>query len=113
MRHQTEEALTRAVSGISASNYPTIIAGFLQKGIPAEEIKPRENVFTFQAWLALDRVVKLGEHGVKVLSFMPVEGEDKEGRPKTRSIPRMTTVFHISQTIERNNGYKDLESSRA
>jgi hypothetical protein len=60
------EALTRAVTGQSFSNYPAIIQGFLAKGIPENQIKPRENVFSFQAWKALGRHVKRGEHGVKV-----------------------------------------------
>jgi hypothetical protein len=47
------EALSRATSGMSVSNYPTIYGGFIQKGIPESEIKPRENVFTYNAWRAL------------------------------------------------------------
>lgn len=53
----TQEALTRAVSGQSCSNFPAIFAGFAAKGIPESEIEPRENVFTFNAWKALGRVV--------------------------------------------------------
>jgi hypothetical protein len=41
------EALTRAVSGQSFTNFPAIFQGFAAKGIPESEIKPRENVFTF------------------------------------------------------------------
>ncbi len=37
------EALTRAVSGQSLSNFPAIYQGFAAKGIPESEIKPREN----------------------------------------------------------------------
>jgi len=47
------EALSRATSGMSVSNYPTIYGGFIEKGIPESEIKPRENVFTYHAWRAL------------------------------------------------------------
>lgn len=96
-----QEALSRAVNGISMGNYPLIIGGFLQKGIPEAEIKPRENVFTFNAWLALGRVVKKGEHGVKVPTFVPIDEEDDEGKIRTVTVPRITTVFHISQTIAR------------
>src|SRR5712692_9223746 len=50
-----QEALTRAVTGQSYSNYPAIVAGFMAKGIPEDQIKPRENVFTYEAWRALGR----------------------------------------------------------
>jgi hypothetical protein len=43
------EALSRATTGLSMSNYPTIYGGFMEKGIPESEIKPRENVFTYNA----------------------------------------------------------------
>jgi hypothetical protein len=49
------EALTRTTTGLSMSNYPTIYGGFTAKGIPESEIKPRENVFTYNAWRALAR----------------------------------------------------------
>ena len=56
-RKFAEEALTRARGSLSLANYPVIFAGFLQKGIPEEEILPRENVLTFHAWRALGRTV--------------------------------------------------------
>jgi hypothetical protein len=57
-------ALDRARNGETMTNYPAIFAGFIEKGIPEYDIKPRENVFTFHAWKALGRSVKRGEHGV-------------------------------------------------
>ena len=39
-----QEALDRAQSGQALTNYPAIFAGFMAKGIPEGEIKPRENV---------------------------------------------------------------------
>jgi hypothetical protein len=97
------EALNRAVFGQSLSNYPAIIQGFESMGIPYEQILPRENIFTFQAWKALGRFVKKGQHGVRVCTFVPMElkdGKTEDGKDKTvvKSKPRMTTVFHISQT---------------
>jgi hypothetical protein len=104
-----DEALTRAVSGQSLSNFPAIFAGFAAKGIPESEIKPRENIFTFDAWKALGRVVRRGEHGVKVVTF--IETRSKETDPDTgehRIIrrPWTTTVFHISQTDPLKGGAK-------
>lgn len=66
------EALARARNDRSWINYPTIIQGFVDKGIPAAEINPRENVLTFHAWRAVGRTVKRGEHGVKVITWVPV-----------------------------------------
>ena len=91
----TTDALHRAASGQSCANYGAIFQGFEKKGISPDDIKPRENVFTFKAWKALGRVVKKGEHGVRVITF--IETADKEtGQTKKR--PWTTTVFHVSQT---------------
>lgn len=85
------EALTRARTGHSMANYAQILAGFSAKGI--HDIRPRENVFTYAAWQALGRQVIKGEKGVKVQTWIAVE---KDGEKKT--VPKTTTVFHISQT---------------
>jgi integrase len=84
------------------SNYPTIYGGFKEKGIPESEIKPRENVFTYNAWRALGRQVRKGEHGVRVLTFIDCQKRDEEtGQLKERfRRPFSTTVFHVSQTDE-------------
>ena len=109
------EALTRAVTGQTWSNYPAIFAGFAQKGIPESEIKPRENIFTFEAWKALGRHVRKGEHGVKVVTFVPMEVKDRtagaEGSTDSPEAPRAkivtrpwtTYVFHLSQTDPNEN----------
>lgn len=90
-----QQALNRAISNESVANYATIIKGFLDKGIAIEDIKPRENVFTFDAWKALGRYVRKGEKGVQVLTF--IERKDKDTGVISRR-PWRTTVFHISQT---------------
>ncbi len=104
------EALTRAVTGQTFSNYPAIIAGFAAKGIPESEIRPRENIFTYEAWKALGRHVRKGEHGVKVVTFVPMEVKgrtagteaptDSPEAPRAKIVTRpwTTTVFHVSQT---------------
>lgn len=99
-------ALERATTQASMANYPAIIAGFIAKGIPESEIKPRENVFTFKAWRALGRIVRKGEHGVKIGTMIPVGDPEETVDPNTgevlaeapRTRPWTTTVFHISQT---------------
>jgi hypothetical protein len=89
-----QEALTRAVSGQSFSNYAPIIRGFMAKGIPEDQIIPRVNVFSYNAWKANGRQVRKGEHGVKCLTFITKTG--KNGREERR--PWTVTVFHVSQT---------------
>jgi antirestriction protein ArdC len=106
-----QEALSRAVTGQSLTNWPAIIAGFTARGIPESDVRPRENVFTYHAWRALGRQVRRGEHGVKVVTFVSVRGkEDKDGiatndvdgtdKPKrgAHRRPWTATVFHVSQT---------------
>jgi len=74
------------------------------KGIPEDQIKPRENVFTFKAWNAQGRKVKKGEHGVKIHTVIetPIKEEvdpnTSEVRVLTKARPWTTTVLHISQT---------------
>ncbi len=106
-----QEALTRAATGQSLTNWPAIIAGFAARGIPEADIRPRENVFTYHAWRALGRQVRRGEHGVKVVTFVAVRGkQDADGvatndvdgtdKPKRGAYrrPWTATVFHVSQT---------------
>jgi antirestriction protein ArdC len=101
-----QEALSRAVTGQTLSNWPAIIRGFMEKGIPESEILPRENVFTYHAWRALGRQVRRGEHGVRVTTYIPVDSKDRDearetdsSKPMRRtSRPWSATVFHVSQT---------------
>jgi N-terminal domain of anti-restriction factor ArdC len=98
-----QEALSRAASGMVVTNYAAIFEGFAAKGIPESEIKPRENVFTFQAWKALGRYVRKGEHGVKVITYVPTSGKRStrkpaRKRPSEENAPGLRPCFHVSQT---------------
>lgn len=96
-----EQALNNARADRSFINYPAIIEGFISKGIAAEEITPRENVFTYNAWLALGRQVRKGQRGVKILTMVAAKGkqsESGEGTSKTFKFPKTVSVFHITQT---------------
>jgi predicted RNA methylase len=93
------EALERALANKSEANYPTIIAGFVAKGIPETEIHPRENVFTYHAWRKQGRQVLRGEHGVKIATMLDVEQRDQATGELTKvAVRRSTTVFHVTQT---------------
>ena len=98
-----QEALSRAASGNALTNYPAIYQGFIDKGIAEDEIKPRINIFTYEAWRALGRQVRKGEHGVKILTYIESVKKDRDsdtGEEKQVSYrrPWHTTVFHVSQT---------------
>jgi hypothetical protein len=101
-----DEALSRATSGTSWANFPAIFAGFVAKGIPESDIRPRENVLTYEAWRALGRQVRRGEHGVKVTTFVPMDKKTGEVDPDTGEEKRVklgrrawtAVVFHVSQT---------------
>ena len=101
-----QEALLRARGSQALSNFPAIFSGFAAKGIPEDQIEPRVNIFTYQAWRALGRQVRKGEHGVRVSTWVPMSKDTQDedtGKTKTETFrrPKMATVFHISQTDER------------
>ena len=96
-----QQALSNARNGVSLANYATIFQGLSEKGIAETDIQPRVNVFTFHAWKALGRQVRKGEHGVKVCTYVPMDKvveDNGERKVECWKAPRMTTVFHISQT---------------
>ena len=101
-----QESLSRAAIGQSFMNYQAIFEGFTARGIPENEIIPRQNVFTFWAWKAVGRRVKKGEHGVKTTTFVPVDGKEKEEgeRKSGYRMARTVTVFHVSQTEPEEGG---------
>ncbi len=108
-KEMQQEALSRAVNSLGTMNYGIIYNGFISKGIQEEDIKPRENIFTFNAWKALGRYVKAGEHGVRITVFIKYANEIKDPETgtvkiETGSSPKSTTVFHISQTMPVNGG---------
>ena len=92
---QQTESLNRAKNGDSLLNYPSIMTGFMSKGINANDIIPRVNVFTYNAWKALGRQVSKGQHGVKVVTWIPAKDKNSES---SFMLCRRSTVFHISQT---------------
>lgn len=94
-----KESLERAVNNQSEANYETIINGFMEMGISESDIIPRVNVFTFNAWKALGRVVKKGEKGVRVVTCIPCTKKDEETGEEIKVTKKTsTTVFHITQT---------------
>lgn len=98
------DCLSRAKTGQSFANYAAIIQGFAERGIPVADIRPRENVFTFNVWRALGRIVKRGEKGVKITTFVTNQVKREKGseeitlEPLARRVAKTVAVFHITQT---------------
>lgn len=94
------EALQRATENRSVANYAAIYDGFAAKGIPEDQIEPRVNVFTYEAWKAQGRQVRRGEHGVRVTTWVPMTRKNAEtGEKETIGRrPKTAVVFHVTQT---------------
>ncbi len=108
VQEQRTEALDRARNGNSLGNYATIIRGFVARGIAAEDIEPRVNVFTYRAWQALKRQVRRGERGIRVATYRPCQKKtvDSDGTEHVERFtrPGMASVFHVSQTDPMTDG---------
>lgn len=97
---QLDESLARAKHGMSAANFAAIIYGFAARGIPADDIQPRENVFTYNAWKAQGRQVRRGEKGVAIQTWIPIpDKQNNDGTTRRGGLrPRTAYVFHVTQT---------------
>lgn len=87
------QALNRAQSTTSIANGLIVITTFQARGL--SDVRPGENVLTFNAWKALGRHVRKGEHGVKLTVWAPTRDEET-GEERRR--PFTSVVFHESQT---------------
>jgi len=94
MQEIREQALDRARNGSSIRNDAEVIGAFMERGIPLDEIQPRENVLTYRAWQAIGRQVKKGEKGVRLATILEREDDDGEKYRMRRTV----SVFHVSQT---------------
>jgi hypothetical protein len=101
-RETGAQARARIAQG-SSDNDILAIHAFAARGVPPEEILPRENVFTFAAWEGTGRKVAKGATGVPVVTWVPrnaKNGDDDDGEKKTGGMMRRTArLFHISQTV--------------
>lgn len=91
------ESLSRATSGHSIRNDVAVIQAFAERGIAAN---PRIDVFTFNAWRALNRHVRKGEKSVHVPTIIYVPEKTDDTGKKTKGYARKKTacLFHVSQT---------------
>jgi hypothetical protein len=96
---QPQKALENAVSGESLANYEAILNDFAAMGIDSANAEPRMNVFMLNTWKALGRVVKKGQHGVKIVTTITCTKKHREtGEEVAVKKVKDTTVFRISQT---------------
>jgi len=90
---RSEESLSRAIGTIQSQNDSVVEAHYAALGIHATA---RTDVFTYNAWRALGRQVRKGEHGCRLTVWIHPTSTDpaKVNKP----FPKATTVFHVSQT---------------
>jgi len=79
-----------------------VIAYFKALGIAEEDIQPRVNTKTFEAWKKEGRIVQKGQHGCQLTVFKKFLKKLKDGSEKEVTAPYYYRVFHISQTAELN-----------
>ena len=90
----SEEA--RTFERYSAFNAATVKASLpLQGGMPCG-CEPYQDVFTFKRWIAQGRVVRKGEHAVRISTYAPIT--DKETGEIIGRRPWRSAVFCRHQT---------------
>ena len=90
---------------LNGANFGLIFSGFMAMDIPEDQIRPRENVFTWGAWKAKGRQPRRDERDnfVTVNTWRPVFGDvqQRDGstrKGKTGMVPTTARVYHESQT---------------
>jgi hypothetical protein len=104
-----QEALARIQSMQFGRNDLLVITAFSEAGIPPEQVDPRHNVLTFNAWKALGRRVAKGAKSIGVTVWIPINGkkdepqaetdDDGEAKKKQGMRPKLTRLFHEWQTV--------------
>jgi hypothetical protein len=97
---QQIEALDRATNGHS-KNDEFVYAMLTLAGY--DDVQPRVNCLTYNAWKAAGRSVKKGEKGLGVTVWIPCKDKEAKPDPKTGEArksmrPKTTYIFHIDQT---------------
>jgi predicted RNA methylase len=109
-RENSRQALERIEKGENTANHQTIIDEFSKRGIPLDEIQPRENVFTYHAWQAKGRQVMKrpphipsGQYGVKIpVVFEKVDPETKKVIKRfTKQVNDILHSWNYQDTPER------------
>lgn len=88
-------ALERAREGKTCANDLFLVAAYAARCIDAH---PRVDVFTYNAWRALHRHVRKGEHGIRITTYTHTEALRPDGTADEQSFPVSAVVFHASQT---------------
>lgn len=96
-RETPQSALDRIQSGFS-KNDANVIYAFAAAGVDPNDIEPRENVLTMNAWKAKGRRVGLGTTALAVPIFRQVK--DRKNPEKSKTIPTTARLFHVSQTVD-------------
>lgn len=72
-------------------------------GCPTAECQAYRDILTFKRWLRKGFVVRKGEHGTKVTTWIPVVETDDDGKQVVKGRrPKTVTVFCRHQVEPRN-----------
>ena len=87
-------------------NDALVVMEFSARGIPPEDIDPRHNVLTFNAWKGAGRKVAKGAISVRCVTWIPCKDTAKQTadgeEPGKHLRPKTVSLFHISQTITKD-----------
>ncbi len=84
----------------SMANAMILSSAAAQRGCSCE---PYKDWFTFRRWLAQGYVVRKGEHGVKISTYIETEHENDDGTITTSRRPWTSTVFCRCQVEPRSH----------
>ncbi|HEV8670989.1 MAG TPA: ArdC family protein [Candidatus Limnocylindria bacterium] len=92
----------RSFDGYSIANAIAVKTALAERGCACE---PYEDVFTFNRWRAQGRIVRRGEHGIRLTVYITAmrAGEDADGvvdEPRAYRMPKTSHVFCRCQTDE-------------
>lgn len=90
-------ALERARAPRFGPNLGIVLAECARRGFLDPPPVPGRTVLTFNAWRALGRTVRRGEHGIRIPVVIPTAHDPETGEPGRRII-KTAAVFHVSQT---------------
>ena len=95
-----EQALARIQATGFGKNDALVIMAFSERGIDPENIDPRHNVLTFNAWKAKGRQVAKGAISVRAQTWIPckeAKKQTKDGATAKKFLrPKTVSLFHES-----------------
>ena len=87
----TAEQATTFENGYSTASILIVTQALQERGC---DCQPYTDTFTYNRWKAQGMQVQKGEHGIKLMTYIPVTKETDDGKTEvTHTRPWSTTVF--------------------